>query len=182
MNCDIKEQIKIFIREARRLESKSYYQFVQLNEICVSNLKKLENVPSDEQVEAYVLHLRKFIQNNDLVSIERIGKIVGKYLYENEIPTNDWNRLLNTYKQMIKSISLIDRYLINEEKLNCFDSISAKIYGDLAHINKDKMELYELICKNTSTHKLHDLEFYNFLSDTGEIIIDMAKFCSENIK
>lgn len=61
MNYDIKEQIKIFIREAKRLESKSYYQFVQLNDICVSNLKELENVPLDEQVEAYVLHLRKFI-------------------------------------------------------------------------------------------------------------------------
>ena len=144
-------------------------------------MKELENLPSEEQVEAYVLHLRKFIQRNDLVNIENIGKSVRKYLYQNKIDTEQWNILISRYKQMIKSQSLLNKYIINIQNLTYYDSVSAKIYGDLAHLTEEKRELYNKICKMDLTHKLHDLEFYDFLTDTGEIIIEMSRFLEENI-
>jgi hypothetical protein len=68
MKCSPVNELKLFITEANRLTSKSFYQhFNSDEEIGFSDGSLPENTPTVEQLESYLLHFRKFIQKNDRV-------------------------------------------------------------------------------------------------------------------
>lgn len=178
MEKNFKEQIQLFIDEAKRLKSKSFYEFCINNEVIVSDGTISEVMPDEEQLEAYVLHFRKFIQNNDSICVSKIANLVNKYLYENKKDTSHWNKLYDTYKNMFKSKSLLNNFVQGIE-VSVTESIDSKIYGDLAHLNKEKRELYNKLTDSNLKNGLFRLELYDILFDAGEIIVQMAEYCEE---
>ncbi|MFU8691627.1 hypothetical protein ACNA6I_17465 [Rossellomorea sp. FS2] len=176
MENNIKSDIELFILEAKRLTSKSLYKFFQENEVVFSDGSVEENVPDIEQLEAYVLHLRKFLQANERVFVPRIRKICNKILYDNEIDSTKLNQFYDVYQQMFKSKSILK---INNLTLE--DILNARLYGDLSHLNEENRILYSSLIEDSNKKAIYNLEFTTLLVEAGEIILEMAIVCGEDI-
>ena len=68
---EILEELALFVSEADRLTSKSFYVFYSNNEVAYSDGTVEENTPDEEQIESYVLHLRKFMQRAELSDLDQ---------------------------------------------------------------------------------------------------------------
>ena len=73
---EILEELALFVSEADRLTGKSFHVFYSNNEVAYSDGTVEESTPDEEQIESYVLHLRKFMQRNDRVSVARVNNYV----------------------------------------------------------------------------------------------------------
>ncbi len=182
MENKVREELVLFINEAQRLTLKSFYEFYRNNGIRVSDGSVPENIPSTEQVEAYVLHFRKFIQKNDRVSVDKINGYITDYLSHDADKMKIWNEIYGTFKSIFNSPSLIGRVNLpgNEhEEISIDDLIQAKLYGDLSHLDKNKRVLHEELIVNKTLEGLYKLEFITFLFEAGELILIMSNFCNE---
>src|SRR5437588_13061408 len=106
---EIVEELKLFISEADRLTSKSFYAFYSNNEADFSNGTLPENVPEEEQIESYVLHLRKFMQGNDRVSITKVNNYVRTNFPNRRDPIKKWKQVFCEFNYVLNSKSLIGR-------------------------------------------------------------------------
>lgn len=185
MENKVKEELILFINEAQRLTLKSFYQYYRNNGICVSDGSVPENTPNIEQIEAYVLHFRKFIQKNERVSVDKINGYVTDYLFHDKVKMNRWNEIYETFKNIFDSPSLIGRVNLpgNEhEEVSIGDLIQANLYGDLSHLNKNKRILHEELLANKILCGLYQFEFITILFEAGELISMMSDFCNELLK
>lgn len=102
------------------------------------------NGPSGEEFDSYILNLRFFIQNNDLLSIknwiERINlaPLPSELIEEANILRNELNKLLDSPRLNVK---LQENRLI----LTTRDIIEAYVYGEYAHSNPSKKKLFDEI-------------------------------------
>lgn len=176
MGTSIKSDLELFIQEAKRLSSKSLYKFFQENEVIFSDGSVEQNVPDIELLEAYVLHLRKFLQGNDRVFIPRIRKIGNKILHENRKDSTKWNHYYDVYQQMFKSKSILK---INNLTLE--DILNARLYGDLSHLNEENRLLYSQLIDGSYKKAVYNFEFTNLIVEAGELILEMAIVCEEEI-
>lgn len=79
MKCSPVNELELFITEANRRTSKSFYQhFNSGEEIGFSDGSLPENIPIVEQLESYLLHFRKFIQKNDRVYFCLVNQYVNE--------------------------------------------------------------------------------------------------------
>lgn len=176
MTNDIKSNLELFIQETKRLTSKTLYKFFQENEVVFSDGSVESNVPEVERIEAYILHLRKFLQANERVYIPRIRKIGNKILYENGIDSTNWNYIYDVYIKMFKSNSILKiNNLTLEEILN------ARLYGDLCHLNEENRLLHSELIEDSYKKAIYDFEFTNLIVEVGELILEMANICEKDI-
>src|ERR1044072_7768228 len=90
---EIIEELALFVSEVDRLTSKSFYVFYSNNEVGFSNGTAPENTPNEEQVESYILHLRKFLQRNDRVSVSNVNNYVCINFANRRDIIKRWNQI-----------------------------------------------------------------------------------------
>jgi hypothetical protein len=181
MNQDTTERLELFITEAKRLEDRSFYQhFKSGEEICFSDDSSLENIPTVEQMESYLLHFRKFIQKNDRVYIHRINQAVHELAKGKNVCLNEWNELYITFEHFLDAKALTGRVITQTPEipnLSLFELFKTRTYGDLSHLNSKKQALHQKLSSTNHLDSLYRFEYYTFLSEAGELIVEMAGLC-----
>src|SRR5689334_3144700 len=111
MNYSPVEELKLFITEAKRLVTKSFYQnFNSGEEIGFSDGSLHENTPTVEQLESYLLHFRKFIQKNDRICVHRVSQYVYALAKDQDI-LNEWNTVYTTFQDLLEAKALTSRVI-----------------------------------------------------------------------
>jgi hypothetical protein len=174
------EELTLFVSEAERLTSKSFYAFYSNNEVAYSDGTVQENTPDEERIESYVLHLRKFMQRNDRVSVSRVDNYVRTNFSHRKDIIPKWNQILNVFNSFLDSRSLVGRTCIlgNEHSpVSLREVFEAKTYGDLSHLNKTRRQLHNELSANRTIEGIYRMEYDTLLFETGELISEMAKLC-----
>ena len=185
MNQLATQELKLFIAEAERLSTRSFYQhFITEGEICFSDGSVPENIHTIEQLESYLLHFRKFIQKNDRVCVQRINQYVHDLATGQNVFLNNWNELYATFQEFLNAKALTGRtifYIPNLPELSLLDLFKVRTFGDLSHLDARKQVLHQQLSATSQLDGLYRFEYYSFLSEAGEIIIEMAALCTELI-
>lgn len=182
MKCSPVNELELFITEANRLTSKSFYQhFSSGEEIGFSDGSLPENTPTVEQLESYLLHFRKFIQKNDRVYFCLVNQYVNE-LAKNQIDfLKKWNIVYKTFEELTDAKALTGRvitYVPDIPDLSLLDLFRARTFGDLSHLDPKKQLLHQKLSSTRQLDALYRFEYYNFLSEAGELIAEMADLCA----
>ncbi|MBD2090683.1 hypothetical protein H6F67_12545 [Microcoleus sp. FACHB-1515] len=158
MKCSPVNELELFIIEANRLTSKSFYQHFNFGEeIGFSDRSLPESTPTVEQLESYLLHFRKFIQKNDRVYFYLVNQYVNKLAGNQSDFLNKWNIVYETFEELIEAKALTGRvitYVPDIPNLSLLDLFKARTFGDLSHLDPKKQLLHQ---KLSSTSQLEEV-------------------------
>lgn len=178
-------ELRLFIAEAERLSSRSFYQdFITEEEIGFSKGSVSENIPNIEQLESYLLHFRKFMQKNDRVYIHRINQYVRELANGQDVFLENWNELYTTFQEFIEAKALTGRVLIHVPELqdiSLLDLFKARTFGDLSHLDPKKQSLHQKLSATRQLEGFYKFEYYTFLFEAGELIMEMENLARDLI-
>lgn len=180
LDNEIIEELALFVSEANRLTSKSFYAFYSNNEVGFSNGTVQENTPDEEQIESYVLHLRKFMQKKDRVSVSKLDKCIRTNFSNRRDIIKKWKQAYSEFNSLLNAQSMIGWTCIpgNEHgPVSLRDIFEAKTYGDLSHLNKAERKLHSELSANPTIEGLYRMDYGDLLFEAGELISEMAKLC-----
>lgn len=135
------EALKLFNEKASKLESYSFLKSIQQSGSGIKlDWKKDQGAsisrkgPNEESIDASILTIRFFIQDNEKCSIRNISKIYEKL--EDEIDLKKYfigsRDNLNNFLALATYIDIGGKKIIRREVLDVF------IYGGLSHANLQK--------------------------------------------
>uniref|UniRef100_A0A832H0T5 Uncharacterized protein n=1 Tax=Oscillatoriales cyanobacterium SpSt-402 TaxID=2282168 RepID=A0A832H0T5_9CYAN len=178
MKCSPVNELELFITEANRLTSKSFYQhFNSGEEIGFSDGSLPENTPTVEQLESYLLHFRKFIQKNDRVYFCLVNQYVNELAKNQTNFLNKWNIVYKAFEELIQAKALTGRVITHVPDipdLSLLDLFKARTFGDLSHLDPKKQLFHQKLSSTSQLDALYRFEYYTFLSEAGELIAEMA--------
>ncbi|OUC12097.1 MAG: hypothetical protein B0A82_24270 [Alkalinema sp. CACIAM 70d] len=182
MKCSPVNELELFITEANRLTSKSFYQVLNSGEeIRFSDGSFPENTPTVEQLESYLLHFRKFIQKNDRVYFRLVNQYVNDLAIHQADFLDEWNMVYKTFEELIEAKALTGRVITHVPDipdLSLLDLFRARTFGDLSHLDSKKQLLHQKLSSTSQLDALYRFEYYTFLSEAGEAIAEMANLCA----
>jgi hypothetical protein len=182
MKCSLINELKLFITEAKRLTTKSFYQDLNsVEEIGFSDGSLPENTPTVEQLESYLLHFRKFIQKNDRVYLGLVNQYVNELAIHQADFFGEWNMLYKDFEELIEAEALTGRVITHVPDipdLSLLDLFKARTFGDLSHLDPKKQLLHQKLSSTSQLDGLYRFEYYTFLSEAGELIAEMADLCA----
>jgi hypothetical protein len=182
MKCSPVNELELFITEANRLTSKSFYQhFGSGEEIRFSDGSLPENTPTVEQLESYLLHFRKFVQKNDRVYFCLVNQYVNELANNQTNFLDEWNIVYKTFEELIEARALTGRVVTHVPDipdLSLLDLFKARTFGDLSHLDPKKQLLHQKLSSTSQLDALYRFEYYTFLSEAGELIAEMADLCA----
>lgn len=184
MQQSVINEIKQFIAEANRLSEKSFYQHFLREEVLFSDNSEMENTPTLEQLEAYLLHFRKFVQRNDRVSIYKVDQYVRQICTGQSAVLSQWNHIYTDFQELLGSKALtgkIIEQISNVPALSLLDLFKARTFGDLSHLDPARQAIHKELSKTDVLNGLYRFEYYSFLFEVGEIIVEMADLCTKLI-
>jgi hypothetical protein len=141
-----------------------------------------ENYPDEEQLESYVLHLRKFLQRNDRVCIYKVNEYIQKNFSSRKEIIEKWDEIFNEFNSFFNSQSLIGRVCIpgNEhDPLSLREIFQVRTYGDLSHLDRAKRKVHSELSANRTIEAFYRMGYIDFLFKAGELISEMAKLCDD---
>ena len=178
-------ELKLFITEAERLSSRSFFQHFRTGEeICFSDGSIPENIPTIEQMESYLLHFRKFIQKNDRVCIYKVNQYVQELANGQDVFFKNWDELYTTFQEFSETRILTGRVITNVpdlQDISLLDLFKARTFGDLSHLDPKKQTLHQKLSATKQLEGFYRFEYYTFLFEAGELIVEMAALCTELI-
>lgn len=181
MDKFLKSEIGLFVSEADRLSSRSFYRhFVDEGDVCFSNDSTLENTPTLEQLESYLLHFRKFLQKNDRVCIHRIDGYIRQLKRGDDLFLREWSLIYNSFKNFGSASALTGRVVNRDSSipdLTLLELFKVRTFGDLSHIDRKKNVLHRRLSSNSRLESMYRFEYYGFLFESGELIVEMASLC-----
>jgi hypothetical protein len=181
LSNEIIEELELFAFEVNRLTSKSFYAFYSNNEVGFSDGTVQENTPDEEQVESYVLHIRKFMQRNDRVSVSKVDKYVCTNFSNRRDIIKKWKQIYSEFNRLLNSQSLVGRVCIpgNEHSpISMKEIFQAKTYGDLSHLDKTKRKLHSELSAKPTIEGLYRMSYLDLVFEAGELLSEMAKLCN----
>ncbi len=175
------DELELFIAEANRLTSKSFYQhFHSGEEVGFSSESLPENAPTVEQLESYLLHFRKFMQKNDRVYFRLVNQYVNELAGNQTDFLGEWNEVYEAFEELMEAKALTGRVITHVPAipdLSLLDLFKARTFGDLSHLDPKKQQLHQKLSSTGQLEALYQFEYYNLLADAGEIIAEMADLC-----
>jgi hypothetical protein len=182
MKCSPVNELELFITEANRLTSKSFYQVLNSGEeIGFSDGSFPENTPTVEQLESYLLHFRKFIQKQDRVYFRLVNQYVNDLAIHQTNFLSEWNMVYKGFEELIEAEALTGRVITHVPgipDLSLPDLFRARTFGDLSHLDSQKQLLHQKLSSTSQLEALYRFEYYTFLSEAGEVITEMANLCT----
>ena len=155
-HSNIINSLRLFNEKAEKLERLSFIETIRKYNTGFSiKINKRENGlydliqerrgPLEESIDAFVLTIRFFIQDNEAISFRNIASLYECAPVDNQIKS-DFNKIrtqLNDYLDSNSGMAIT----INEETLNYRKILDIIIYGGLSHANPNKKEKYDFWVK-----------------------------------
>ena len=154
--------------KVEKLKGYRFYQKLKENKTGATfHWKKDEGVyterfgPNEESIDASVLTLRFFIQDNEKCSIREISKIYNDFIKNKEIQSQ-FHKSRELFNQVLNSMSFFNLHGKRYSRNEIFEII---IYGGLAHANKTKKKIFDEWMKNPLIKDLLLNEFVYILTN-----------------
>lgn len=156
-NCEIVNSLKLFNEKAQKLERLSFIETISKYDSGFSikidkredglyDLIQERRGPLEEAIDAFVLTIRFFIQDNEASSFRNLSRLYECAPVDREIK-NDFIKVrtqLNEYLDSNSGMAII----VNEEKLNHRKIMDIVIYGGISHANNAKKKRkYDFLVK-----------------------------------
>ena len=137
-----------------------------------------KTVPDQEAVDAFVLTFRYFIQDNERCSFGNLARIYEKPSVPEELRTEylKTRKLLNDYLDAQASIKIGEEALTRRRILDVF------VYGDLAHAQPKKKEVFDAWTRDPFSTGFLEVHFASILVDVLRVIRYVAELNEKVIK
>ena len=156
-NSEIIKTLELFNEKAEKLARLSFIEtiFKYNSGVSIKISKREDGLydliqerrgPLEEAIDAFVLTIRFFIQNNEPISFRGIAEIYDIAPIEKKLK-EEFISLRNQIKAYLDSNSEFVM-AINEETLNHRKILDIVIYGGLSHANIEKKKKYDFLMKS----------------------------------
>ncbi len=173
--------LKLFNEKANKLEGLHFtknmigYKSGIKYSVDKGQITKIERTgPDNEDIDAFVLTFRLFIQDNEKISLHNMANIYQKLPIGGNLVQqfkNEYTKinqfLDNPVNEFIRLPTTTNRYLME-----------VFIYGGLAHTNNKKKAIYDSWCSD-QLFPLFEEAFVNIVTDVLSTIIKIRKLNEE---
>jgi hypothetical protein len=177
----IADELNLFIEEARRLSARSFYQhFQQGEDISFSDGSVPDNSPTEEQMESYLLHFRKFLQKKDRVSIYKVDGYFRELCGDSLELLEKWEIVYGVFIDFLDAKVLTGRIIRHDDSipaLKLIDLYDVRTFGDLSHLDRNKQPIHSKLSQTPQLEAMYRFEYFTFLAEVGELIAEMAVLC-----
>ena len=181
LNKDDFESLKLFNEKAEKLKSYNFTKNIISDGFGITiSAKEDEPVnietrfPTNESIEAFILTLRFFIQDNEISSFRNLAKV-----YSNLPSYRDEKRaFFNTRDELYDFLNSPDKSLnikINTKEFSNKEIFEIFIYGGLAHANKSKKKIYDEWMANPMLKPITENAFINVMSGILQCILHVQE-------
>lgn len=183
------EKLQLFNRKAERLEQYQLWKYLESNQpsFQVSGGQITNNLPDYEIIEAPLITLRLFMQDNDYISIRNISKI-----YLNNPAISDelkkaFAESRSNFNHFIDAPSLFSRsslIWINKRERHTTtytrrEILETLLYGEIAHFTQ--MEDYQKLYGISLNKKINLSQFILVIQEFKKFILILKKINDEAI-
>lgn len=172
LNSAIKT-LQLFNEKADKLEGLSFTKSLENSGVTISGklgqpVEAQRHGPSNESIDAFVLTMRFFLQDNETTSFRNIADLYGELPIDAQLVEkfNDARAKTNTALDKTTSIKL------NNVELTYRAVYEVFLWGGLAHANSKKKAIYDSWAKNPILLPLLQNEFVYALG----ILLNMIFF------
>lgn len=127
--------------------------------------------PHDEAIDAAVLTLRQFIQNNDPISIGNIRRAYAAAT----ISDADGNQILQICDQLNAFLDQPSPIALPSGVLTHRALLSTYVYGDLAHSNDAHRDNYEALAGSVFSDAVAKMEFVSVMGVVCRVVKLIAR-------
>lgn len=177
------QKLMLFNKKADRLEKYSLWTHLDEHQpsVRLSNGEMLhQQFPSEESLDAVMVTLRLFMQDNDHISVRNMGKIyennpkISQQLKDNFfIIRNRLNKFLDKNSGfIIQSEIWINEVRKAEKKFTMREILERILYGEIAHFTQ--MSDYQEICRTPWTKVINFMLLYQILKGFKQAILEIA--------
>jgi hypothetical protein len=162
-----------YIEKCNKLENSRFTESI-LKELKLEiNITRGEPIkttcirPDQDNIDAFILNFRYFIQDNEPTTIRKVSQIFESMLVTKEERSN-FNSLRNNIKEFLSSssnLAMFDKNFSHGELMNVF------IYGGIPHATKGKAERYNSIMVREDTSEIFWHKFVIILSFMIQAIV-----------
>lgn len=141
-----------FLKEFEHLEYK-----IQVD-VRENKLSRTFKGPSDESLKAFCNDLRKFIQKNDSIKIEKFCQ----YYNDDKLVTSEEKGRYNKIISDFNKLKSTKTYTIDGSQMTYEDLLHIFLYGDVSHTNETKRDKFEYF-RESLTYPLLRGEFFTIV-------------------
>jgi len=180
MRTKTREALDLFIKKAEKLQSLSFTRSA-IEAGFTWYLKEGETTkfettgPNSEQIDAFVLTLRFFIQKNEHTSFQWLAENV----LDDSGLSGDWKQEFKRYRKQfndyLDQLPPIQVVVAGASSPTRRDILNTFVHGDLSHTNTNKREALESWIARPPSLELLKTEFINTLRVMLDIIVYVAE-------
>ncbi|WDE09367.1 hypothetical protein [Thalassomonas haliotis] len=165
--------LKRYIEKCNKLEKSRFTESLSKEfklEINITSGGPLETScirPDQDNIDAFVLNFRYFIQNNEPTSIRNLTQFFNSDLVTQEERSN-FNLLRSNIKDFLSSSSNLAMF---EKNFSHSDLMDVFIYGGISHATKDKAEKFNSIMEREDASEFFWHKFIIILSFMMQAIV-----------
>jgi Arc/MetJ-type ribon-helix-helix transcriptional regulator len=173
------EKLQLFNRKAERLEKYQLWKHLENNQptFKVSGGTISNDFPDDELIEAPLMTLRLFMQNNDYISIKNISKVYDSNpVIPNELKDHfvasrrNFNNLLDKNSLFsIQSLIWINEHEHHATHYTNREILESLLYGEISHFTR--MEDYQILYGYPVNNGINLMQFMAIIQEFKKFIL-----------
>jgi hypothetical protein len=155
--------LELFIDKTHKLENSGFVNKIRQEftldiNIDFSRTDVLEITsirPNQENIDAFILTFRFFIQDNEAISIRNLKKF-----FDSNFVTNDEKNKFNAIRTSLNNfLSESSSFIFKEENISNRVLMETFIYGGLSHATKGKKEKFDLWMSRDDAREFFGINF-----------------------
>lgn len=170
MKATTKEALELFVEKTNKLKSLSFTTEAQKAKLKVSwhnatGIMRSELTgPNVEQVDAFILTFRFFIQENEPCSFRWLAKNVLDDPGVSDHWKQEFSKARAGYNQYLDEYPSFPAIIEGEPLLTRREIMEMFVYGDLSHVNKKKRQELKKRISAFVVSQMYGLEFFQILN------------------
>ncbi len=185
MHDETRKVLQLFIEKSDKLRSLGF--LTTINELgfhwnTTNGEEKLEITgPTQEQIDAFVLTFRLFLQNKDHLSLYWLAKNVEDDPDVSEHWKREFSAVRTTVNNVLDSFPPIQVSIANYKPPTRRDIMNTFIYGDLAHADEEKREMFKSWMQNLPTKGFLTVQFVRIISAITVCLFHIAEITKKEL-
>lgn len=185
MNDETRKALQLFIEKSDKLRSLGF--LTTINELSfhwntTKGEEKLEITgPTQEQIDAFVLTFRFFVQDNEHTSLRWLAMHVGDGPDMSEHWKREFSEVRKELNNILDSFPPIQVSIANYKPPTWRDVMDVFIYGDLSHANEKKREIFKSWMHHLPTKGLLTVQFVQIVSAVTAGLFHIAEITKEEL-
>jgi hypothetical protein len=185
MTDETRKALQLFIEKSDKLRSLQFlttFSELSFHWNTTKGEEKLEITgPTQEQLDAFVLTFRFFVQDNEHTSLRWLAKHVGDDPDVSGHWKQEFNAVRGELNNILDSWPPIQVSIANYMPPTWRDVMEAFIYGDLSHANEKKREIFKSWMRDLPTKGLLTVQFVQIVSAITAGLFHIAEITKKEL-